>query len=98
MTLGSPFMPISVASRARQCVGGRDQVKSGDDAEVRTLPALLVDQLLRIIEAASAHRLAAHRRIGRLGRARALAGSLANFILTDDVAGTDNHGRNIKLM
>ena len=73
-------------------------VKSGDELEARALAALLVEDLLRIIEAAAALRLAAQSRIGRFGRARAFACRSANFFFADDVAGTDDHDRYVMLL
>ena len=64
----------------------------GDEAQMLGL-ALLVDDLLRIVEAAAALRLAAHGRVGRFRSARTLLRGFANLRLADDVAGTDDHSR-----
>lgn len=69
-------------------------VKSGrDGAEVGALAALLIDELLRIIEAAAAHGLAAEAGVGRIGCRSAGAGGLADLALGQAVADTDDHGQ-----
>ena len=50
--------------------------RRADEAEVRTLPAFLVDNFLRIIEAAPALHFAAVAGVGRLGRRRSAAAAL----------------------
>ena len=58
----------------------RAGVKSGDDAQPRSLAALLVDDVLRVIEAAAALRLAPQPRVGGLGvGAPARAASRTSF-------------------
>src|SRR5438045_2791177 len=73
-------------------------VKSGDDAQLRPLGQLLVDDLLRIIEAAAALRLAAEALVRGFGRAGALACGLAHFLFSDPIADADDHARYITLM
>lgn len=67
-------------------------VKSGDEAKPGSLGQLLVDDLLRVMEAAAALRFAAVHRVRRLGRAGTLARGFADFVLIDGIADADDHG------
>src|SRR5215210_5740479 len=69
-----------------------------NDAQARALGLFGVDQLLRVIQAAAALRLATERCISGLGRAGTLARLVAHFVLADHVAGTDDHKRYVALM
>ena len=73
-------------------------VKSGDDAQLWTFTLLFVDDLLRIIEAAAAFRLETVKVVSCLGRARAFARGLADFLFGDGIANADNHKPHIMLM
>ncbi len=74
-------------------------VKSGgDDAKVRSLGPLLVDNLLRIVEAATALRFAVKAGVSCLGGRGAGASGGADVGLGQAVADTDDHDPYIVLM
>jgi len=62
------------------------------------MATFLVDNFLCIIEAAAALHLAVEGRVGGLGRARAFARRLADFLLGDGIADANDHACNIALM
>ena len=66
-------------------------VKSGDEAKLGTLRKFLVDDVLGVIEAASALDLAAEAIVGALGRPRALCRGVADFIFSQPIADADDH-------
>ena len=69
-----------------------------DDPEAWAPGLLVVDDLLGIVEAAAALRLAVERGIGRLGRTRATARGFAHFLLGDAIAQADDHAPDIALL
>jgi hypothetical protein len=72
----------------------RSWKRSGDDAKLRPrqAAALLVDQLLRIGQAASALRLVAEKRISLFRGVRSGASERSKLVLGDGVANADDHG------
>src|SRR5438046_170119 len=97
MTLGSPFMspPSRREGRMRRSYVA---VKSGDNPERGAFAELLVDDLLRVIEAAAALRFAIELCISRFGGAGVAPGDLAQLVLGDGVADAHDHGTVISIM
>jgi hypothetical protein len=73
-------------------------VKSGDELETRAFAAFLVDQLLRIIEAAAALRFASEALICSLRACGAGLRQFADFVLGNAVAETNDHARHVTIM
>ena len=62
----------------------------GDEAEARALALLLVDDVLRVIDAAAALHVAAEAGVGFLRSRRAAAGRFADLALGDAIADADD--------
>jgi len=78
--------------------GSGQGVKSANNAQARALGLLLVDDLLRVIQAAAALRLAVERRVSHFGRSRAFASGFAHLLLGDGIADADDHACDIRLL
>src|SRR4249919_3894730 len=76
----------------------RSGLTSGNRAQLGALALLVINDLLRVVEAAAALRLAVVGSVGSFGRARPFARSGANLFLSDGVADTDDHAGNIALL
>lgn len=67
-------------------------VKSGYEPKLWTLGEHFVDHFLRIIDAAAALHFAAETSVRPIGRTRALSRCIADLVLRDSIADTNDHG------
>ena len=74
-----------------QLAGVKSGRFGGHQAEVRSPTVLLVDHFLRIIEAAAALHFAAETGVSPIGRPRAFCRGVADLVLGDPVANTNDH-------
>src|SRR3954463_11806480 len=81
--------------RGRRCSvklrWSRSPVRLRDELEMLALAAFLVDDFLRVIEAAAALNLAADASVGFLGRGRSGERGLAHVLFGDSIANAHDH-------